>query len=158
MSLHATVYCDCFERGRLRTPPRPEWKVYLDESGARFPGTDRLEEKIAFDQWTWDACEHENGWLANHRLGNIAFIGWLRKVLDPHQDRLPVLREKVIYSGSHCCDWLTVPDVEQLGKELQALAQIHVPDPVREEWLREFESQLRDLVECALRVHKPIVF
>ena len=25
MGLDASVYCDCFERGRLRTPPRPEW-------------------------------------------------------------------------------------------------------------------------------------
>src|SRR5437763_826217 len=62
MGLDASVYCDCFERGRLRTQPRPEWGVHLDEDGGRAPATQDLEEQMAFDSWHLpETCEHEGG-------------------------------------------------------------------------------------------------
>jgi hypothetical protein len=159
MGLDAFVYCDCFERGRLRTPPRPEWGVYVGEEGGRSPTTQDLDEQIAFDVWnSRDACEHENGVLLHHRLGNIALIGLFRYLLNAQVDRLPVIVKKIIYSGSHCGDSLSLEMVEQLRAEVEALAQVHDKDRKNEQFLRNFEQQLRELVEFSRTVGKPIVF
>ena len=159
MGLDAVVYCDCFERGRLRTPPRPEWGVHVDADGGRSPTTQDLDEQIAFDVWdSRDACEHEGGFLLHHRLGNIALIGFFRQLLDGQVDRLPVIVTKIIHSGSHAGDSLSLEAVEQLEAELEALAQIHDNDRTNEQFLRHFEQQLRELIQCSRKVGKPIVF
>jgi hypothetical protein len=158
MGLDATVYCDCFERGRLRTQPRPEWKVYVDRDGTRASAAEPLTLQMAFDSWSMDACEHEDGVLLHHYLGNSAMIGFLGETLDPHAKRLPIVTSKVIYSGSHCGDFLTPAQVEQLALELEPLRRIYAPNPELEPRLRHFEQQLHELVDCALRVRKPIAF
>jgi hypothetical protein len=159
MGLDASVYCDCLERGRLRTPPRPEWGVHVDEEGARSPTTRDLDEKIAFDAWNHrDACEHEDGVLLHHRLGNSALINFFRAVLTEHAARLPVVVRKIVYSGIHAGDILSTEAVEQLAGELAVLSQVHVKDRKDEQFLRHFEHQLRELVECSRRVQKPVVF
>jgi hypothetical protein len=150
---------DCFERGRLRTPPRPDWGVHVDAEGGRSPTTQDLDEEIAFDTWNYrGACEHEDGVLLHHYLGNIALIALLRELLNGHVDRLPVIVKKVIYSGTHAGDSLSLETVGHLGAELEALARIHDKDPTNESFLRNFERQLRELVECARTIAKPIVF
>jgi len=159
MGLDAYVYCDCFERGRLRTQPRPEWGVYVHEEGWREPTTHDLEELLAFDAWNFrDACEHEDGVLLHHRLGNIGLIALFRQLLNSRVDQLPVIVNKIIYSGIHSNDSLTLDAVERLAVELDPLAQVHDADRETEALLRDFEHKLRNLVECARRVQKPIVF
>ena len=159
MGLDAVVYCDCFERGRLRTPPRPEWGVHVDTEGGRSPATQDLDEQIAFDAWnSRDACAHEDGVLLHHRLGNITLIGLFRRLLSGQADRLPVIVTKIIYSGTHAGDSLSLEAVEQLGTEVEALAQIHDKDRENDRFLRDFEQQLRELVDCSREVGKPIVF
>src|SRR5947208_1538866 len=159
MGLDASVYCDCLERGRLRTPPQPGWGVHVDEQGGRSPTTKDLDEQIAFDTWNYrDACEHEDGILLHHRLGNIGLIGFFRQVLSPHVDRLPVIVKKIIYNGIHAGDSLSPEAVEQLVTEIETLAEIHDTDRKDEQFLRHFEQQLRELVECSRKVGKPIVF
>lgn len=161
MGLDASVYCDCFERGRLRTQPRPEWGVYVDHhgGGGRWATTDDLDEEIAFDVWNdRDACEHEDGRLVHHYLGNISLIGLFRELLAPYSDRLPVIVTKVIYSGVHSGDLLSLEDVERLGGEVELLARVQDTNRRNEQFLRRFEGQLRELVECSRRVGKPIVF
>jgi hypothetical protein len=159
MGLDAKVYCDCLERGRLRTTPRPEWGVYVDETGARFPATDDLDQQIAFDTWnSEDACAHEDGVLLHHRLGNMGLIGLFRQQLNGYADRLPVIVHKIIYSGIHAGDWLSPDAVEQLAAELDFLAQVHDKDRKNEQFLRHFEYQLRELVASSRTVRKPIVF
>jgi len=159
MGLDATVYCDCLERGRLRVPPRPEWNVYVGEEGARYPGVKAHNQQIAFDSWDLRvACEHECGVLLHHHLGNIALIALFRKILQPHADRLPVLTTKVIYSGTHCGDFLATTQVEELAVEVEILSRVLCAEPRDEQFLRDFEQQLRSLIECSRRVHKPIAF
>jgi hypothetical protein len=158
MGLDASVYCDCFERRRLRTQPRPEWGVDVDEEGGRSATSRDLDQQIAFDAWNHSACEHEDGVLLHHRIGNIALIGLFRQLLNPHVDRLPVIVRKIIYSGSHAGDSLSLETVAQLGAEVEALAQVHDKDRKNEQFLRDFEQQLRELVEYSGKVGKPIVF
>jgi hypothetical protein len=159
MGLDASVNCDCFERGRVRTRPRPEWGVYVDEEGGRSPTTRDLDEQIAFDRWNLrEACQHEGGVLLHHRLGNVALIGLLRRLLNGRADRMPVIVKKVIYSGTHAGDSLSPQVVEQLGAELEILAQVHDENRENERFLRNFERQLHELVETSRTVRKPIVF
>lgn len=159
MGLDASVYCNCLERGRLRKPPRPEWGVYVDGEGGRSPTTKDLDEQVAFDTWNYrDACEHENGVLLHHRLGNVALIGLFRQLLNAYGDRLPVIVKKIIYSGTHAGDSLSLDVVKELAAEMDLLSQIHDNDRQNEQFLRHFEQQLRDLVECSRKVEKPIAF
>jgi hypothetical protein len=158
MSLDAVVYCDCFERNLCRTAPQPEWGVHVAEDGAREQTTKNLDEQIAFDIWNRDACEHENGVALHHRLGNAALIGLFRRLLSPRAGHLSIITSKVTYSGSHCGDCLCLADVQRLGDEVAVLAELHDADHSNEEFLRQFEQQLRELVECSLRLRKPIVF
>ena len=158
MGLDASVHCDCFERGLVRVPPQSSWKVYVDEEGGRAPGTDDVDEQIAFDAWNRWACEHEDGVVLHHRIGNIALVGLLRGLLRPVADRLPVVTGRIIHNGIHAGDSLSAADVERLGGEMAVLAEIHDPRPENEHFLRLFERQLRELVGCSLRLRKPIVF
>ena len=121
-------------------------------------GNHTLDESIAFDRWNRNACEHEKGILSDHRLGNISLIASLQSLLTPYAEHLTILLENVIYDGTHCGDFLPVSKVEVLKSELRRLSAIHFADPEDEMYMREFELQLRELVDCALRVSKPIVF
>lgn len=158
MGLDACVYCDCFERGLLRTPPQPVWGVFLNEDGARMPATSNLDEQMAFDAWDQAACAHEGGVALHHRLGNGALIGLFRELLRAHADRLSILFAKVIYSGVHAGDFLGLGDVERLGAEVSLLAEVRVDERRNERFLRHFEGQLRELVACSLSLRKPISF
>src|ERR1700685_3015921 len=97
MGLDATVYCDCVERNRLRSKPLPDWKVYVEECGARSSKTGRIEEDLAFDQWNFSACEHESGILLHHRIGNIATVALLRCTLSEHSELFAFTLSQVVY-------------------------------------------------------------
>ncbi len=158
MGLNATVYCNCFERGILRSAPLREWSVYIDETGARSGRTENLEQDLAFDRWSADACEHPDGVFLHHRLGNIAMIGFLRETLCQESEQFPLILSKVIYSGSHGGDFLMRIEVPGLLPELEALSHIHAADPLDEPLLRRFEEQLNELVQTSIELEKPISF
>jgi hypothetical protein len=158
MGLDAHVNCDCFEKGRMRTPPRAEWEVFVDEDGSRATRARDLETQLAFDEWSCGACEHENGIVIHHRIGNMATVRYIRGMLQQKPEDFPVIISKVVYSGVHAGDWLTVDEVNAMVAELDRLAQFHLPDPGDEEWLRYFEKLMHELAECSLRFKKPLVF
>lgn len=157
MGLDATVYCDCIERGRLRNPPLPHWKVYVDPSGCRFAHTDP-DDDLAFDAWNTTACEHEDGVLLHHYLGNTTRIGRIRETLSPYPDRFPLILGKVIYCGIHAGDRLSVEQVEALRAELDRLRALRPQDAAAEQRVRTFQNQLQELVAAALQLRKPISF
>src|SRR4051794_1580466 len=106
MGLDVMVYCDCYEKGKLRTPlPQPEL-VYTDASGQMcLQGEDPRADQHRFDAWQQEACEHGPlGWLVSHGLGNVARSGLLRELLSQTPDLFPLLLEKVLYNGTHCGD------------------------------------------------------
>ena len=60
MGLDASVYRDCYETGRLKSQPLPQWKVYVEPNGSRSNGAEDLDLQVAFDGWSnREACEHE---------------------------------------------------------------------------------------------------
>jgi hypothetical protein len=159
MGLDAVVYCNCFETGRINSAPKPEWDTRVHPDGQRDVGENMtLEQMMEFDDWSRTACEHPNGILVHHRLGNISAIGELRQALGRNADAFPIILSKVIYSGSHGGDHLEVFEVELLKRELEPLTELHTTDPDDEPFLRHFEHQLRDLIDWALRTKKPISF
>jgi hypothetical protein len=159
MSLNAFVCCDCFETGNLKTQPNPQWEVHVDADGSRAPGTSILKEQLAFERWSHtEACAHENGVLLHHRIGNIALVECLREQLQRYPDRFPLLLGKVVYNGVHAGDFIEPAEVERVKQELKPLAQLHSEDGETERFLRDFARQLKELIECATRVWKPIAF
>ena len=103
MGLDATVYCDCFEKGRVRTlPPQPEL-VYIEPTGQLSLRWDAPHaDQHAFYGWLADSCAHgPMGELVSHRLGNFALIGWLREILSKTPSHFPVLLTKVLYDAGH---------------------------------------------------------
>ncbi len=158
MGLDATVYCDCFERGRLRTPPLPQWNVHVDQSGARFARTGSLDEYLAFDQWNVTACEHEDGVMLHHYLGNMTRVGMVREGLSGNATSFPILLGKVVHDGTHAGDFLSVGQVDSLCPELDALTRVRPTDERQAKCVRDFEAQLKELVAVSLRLRKPISF
>jgi hypothetical protein len=76
MGLDATVYCNCFEMGMLREPPPCPDIVHVTPDGSLDCKSDDLDTLLSFDRWLLErACEHENGILLHHRIGNLALVG-----------------------------------------------------------------------------------
>ncbi len=159
MGLDVVVYCDCFEQNHLQSPPKPEWLPRIGKDGSRESGATEIDLVLAFDEWSfYHACEHENGILLHHYLGNIATIGKLNILLEEYKIQLPVLLEKVLYSGTHCGDFLAVEKIYQLKHEIDFLSTVHAENLHDEQILRYFEQQMKEVIECALSVKKPICF
>ena len=159
MGLDATVYCNCFETGKLRNPPRADFDVYVSEEGGLECRNADLDTQIAFDAWRYnDACEHEDTTLLHHRIGNISLVGLLRHELDKKAEDFPIILTKFIYSGSHCGDFLTMDDIRELQHEMPRLKDFRCDDTESQTFVDGFYKQLVELIECATAVKKPIVF
>jgi hypothetical protein len=159
MGLDAAVYCDCFENGRLKGPPPPGCRLEVAHDGCLLCGSDNLDVQLAFDQWHLKcACEHANGILVHHRFGNIALVAALRAELARFPDQFPLLLSRVVYNGIHSGDFIEVQNLPLLLLEAGKLTEIHSENPDTEEFLRVFEMQMAELVQCALDVGKPVTF
>jgi hypothetical protein len=184
MALNAHIFCDCFKEGRLRVPPPFPDRIFLDDQGeVTWRGPSTLEEDLEFDDWRFNkACPHSGFVLLEHRLGNIWGIQWIRETLqqiskDPAAE-FPVLRLKVVHSGSHSGSHLTQEEVRVLGGELNRLreaelgelrlskenplparAVVHPPATAEDlAFVRGVFSKLEELVALSLKLGRPIAF
>ena len=113
----------------------------------------------SFDQWQLSrACEHELGVLLYHHIGNIATVAAIRTELAREGAKFPLLLSKVLYNGTHGGDFLTVEEVKSLPQEVAALHGLQCNDPDLAESLQVFAAQMAELVDCSLRVRKPLAF
>jgi hypothetical protein len=157
MGLDATVYCNCYETGRLRTPPPPSASVYVYEDGSLACGN--VEAEKEFDEWLENgACEHKGGVAIGHYLGNLTRVGLVREGLREYADTFPMMLGKVVYNGVHCGDYIGLDEIERLREEVLRLESIHSAEPRHERALRYFEEQMHELIACALQMKKPIAF
>jgi len=161
MGLDAFVFCDCYEKGRLREPPPTGVILRVEPDGALGREQDRatLEADLAWDEWLEHrACEHKGGILLRHRLGNISLVGLLRAELQREAERFPILVTKVVYSGSHTGDFLRVEEIPALQSELKVLRDIRCSSRNAERFMSEFREQMLELAATALSISKPIAF
>jgi hypothetical protein len=178
MGLDACVYCDCFEKGRLRESP-PKGITLMVETDGSLGHVEKnldLEIFIEWDRWREEfACEHPRGELLSHRLGNISSIGIIRHELEREPARFPILLTKVVYSGSHAGDFLPLDTNPALRQELELLDDFKcsnkpfrsfnpfyslkifkAPSPAA--FVSAFRTQMLELVAASKSVNKPIVF
>ncbi|MGB7621803.1 MAG: hypothetical protein WBN92_05590 [Terriglobia bacterium] len=165
MGLDAFVFCDCVEKKRLKTRhPFPELLVILPDGSPDVETTDPKKQE-RHDRWMEKrACRHEQCMLAGEWLGNGTWISelWteINRVSRKWRKKFPVLRDQVIYCGTHTGDYLPLKDVRKLEREIKFLrAQDLEKAKVKDiEGMNEFLSKLEKLVKASLKVGKPIAF
>lgn len=159
MSLDACVYCNCFESGKLlHEPPRADF-VTIGPDGSRcYALDDSYASYMEFDNWNRNACPHADGELVYYRIGNIALVGILRDELSRYPSDFPILLSKFLYNGIHGGDWIPVSDFPALRLEAMKLSEISSSKRENQQWLDGFRMQLRNLINAAIQVNKPIVF
>ncbi len=168
MGLDATVYCNCIERGLLRVPhPYPDL-LFLDDDGKPGIHSSDLETQIQHDKWEYGSpCAHDCMQAASERLGNAGGIGYIGDLLAdiskrPGGPALPVLLENVLYSGTHCGDFLTILQVSQLDDELQQLKRVDIAlggiTRRDQDLIRTLVAKLQKLVDASRLMNKPISF
>jgi hypothetical protein len=92
--------------------------------------------------------------ITSARLGNMALIMHLFAVISGAVPTATVMIEKVLYSGTHTGDRITVEEVRQLRCELDKVEQAISGDVE----VVAFVSRLRAVVEVALQNERPITF
>ena len=161
MGLNAFVCCDCYEMGKVKTPPPQPELVYVDPISGEvlLHWEEKGADQKRFFDWLSSACKHGPiGHLVSHRLGNIALVGFLRELFQKTPEHFPTLLTKVVYDGVHGGDVLPLSDVDKIASEMSAVHTLHCSDKSDEVLLREFERQMLELIQAAKSVFKPIVF
>lgn len=82
----------------------------------------------------------------------------MRSALETSGLPFPIMLKNVIYSGTHTGDYLTAEQVRLLKREVDQIALVNLADSDEEKYLRDFEINMRNLVECSIRLNKPIAF
>ncbi len=170
MGLDACVYCDCVEKGRLRTPPPRPDLLYIEADGSPEIRSDEIKLCIAFDAWRDNSpCPHEQLCLADYHLGNMSGIGRIRRIVRQVANQqiakepgaaFPLLWTRVVYSGIHAGDFLTPQETRELGDELIQLKAHDLRQLTLEDrcFAENFLAALTELVEASKAVGKPISF
>jgi hypothetical protein len=161
MGLDAFVFCDCHEKGRLRTPPPAGVSLKLEADGSlgRVSDDGTIESDLSWDDWRERrACEHAGGILLHHRLGNISLIGLLRSELQREPSRFPILLTQVVYNGSHGGDYIAVETIPALQRELELLGEFRSSTREAAGFMAQFHAQMSELAATARTITKPIAF
>ena len=153
--MDASVHCNCIKEGKAPPHPFPELLAF-DQTGEpilKKEGEIRLDLRLAHDKWHRNSCAH-SGYLVDRRLGNISLVAYVREFLQSHSPNdFPLMLERVVYSGSHCGDWIALSDVPQLLAETRRLQGL-TSDPL----ILEFANDVAALAEASLATGNPIVF
>jgi hypothetical protein len=167
MGLDAVVFCDCVEKGCLLVPHPYPRLLYIAGNGSpeiRSKDPAKIHEH---DNWMdLPPCKHEGMMLADCSVGNMMFVPHLRDILSAVATKrghaCPVLLGKVLYSGTHCGDHLTLRDVGRLSNELDSLKGAKLSTAALSgEDAQQIATAMRDLrrlVKTSLAVIKPIAF
>jgi hypothetical protein len=155
MGLNASVRCNCIKEGKPPPPPFPE-RLAFDETGEptlKSDGDINLKLWLKHDKWYRDSRPH-SGYLVEKRLGNVASVAYVRGFLEDNSpDSFPFLLERVVYSCTHCGDWVAVSDVPQPLNETRKLQGL-TSDPL----ILQFTNDVIELAEASIATENPIVF
>jgi hypothetical protein len=157
MRLQAYVFCDCYERGRVKLPP-PEPKIVgvltNGDVACKQPTPAQYQ---AFLEWRYLACHHRDGLIIGGLLGHRLSVEVMHKAMLPHRGTFPFFFRKVLGCKpktrfSH----LTLKQVEQLQIELVRMKKFHLSDRKHDNELRYYLGQMKQLVRAALKFQQPI--
>jgi hypothetical protein len=144
MALGASVRCNCIKEGKAPPHPFPELLAF-DKTGEpilKKEGEISLDLCLEHDKWYRNSCAH-SGCLVNRRLGNMSLVAYVREFLQSNSPNdFPLLLERVVYSGTHCGDWIAAGDVRQLLAETRRLQGL-ASDPL----ILEFANDVTALAE-----------
>jgi hypothetical protein len=165
MGLDATVYCNCIRQGLTKNAhPFPEF-LDIGEEGYPIISSNNLDIQMAHDLWQlYDACEHEDCILLHHHIGNAGLISELAQIVSdldlPTRTYYPIILNQVLYSGTHCGDYISGEMIDALSKELNQLAQAapRVTNHEARTLVKRFIKQFRELIIAAKTTANPIVF
>ncbi len=155
--LHAFVFCDCYEQGRLkRQPHNPEIVAVLPNGDLGYYRATR-EQHAAFVAWRSHACRHPEGVVTGGQLGYRLPREVLHRAMSRHNRAFPIFIRKVLgckpnTHNSH----LTLKQVEKLQAELVRLKNFHLADRKLDHELRCFYGQMKQLVRAAVKFQKPV--
>ena len=168
MGLDAIVFCDCIEKKRLKVlHPLPK-QLYIAPNGSPQIRSNDLHKIEQHDEWMEvPPCNHEFMQADGAELGNATHIQMVRNALaavldDPRRSKCPILMKRVLYSGTHTGDHLTVKQVQRLADELQSLqkADLSNSSMLLEEanGVNATLKAIRRLSNVPLKLNKPIAF
>lgn len=158
MALDGFVYCDCYEKGNLRSNPPNGVNVVVTETGEISCETSDEDLWLKFSAWKRaKACLHTGMILVHLRLGKVAAIDALRAELQKEARDFPILLQNVVYSGTHTCDWIPVSKLPALAEEVKRLKPEAV-SPGAADSVRLFKIKMAELIIAAQHVGKPICF
>jgi hypothetical protein len=91
---------------------------------------------------------------AHHRLGNIDAISFLRSEVSRLLGPESLLIQKVLYSGTHCGDIISLDSIAPLWVELAGIESAANQSTC----LRDFVAAMQELIRAAADESNPIVF
>jgi hypothetical protein len=155
--LCAFVFCDCYEKGRLkRPPPNPEIVAVLPNGDLGYRSATPAQHE-AFVAWRAHACRHPEGRVTGGKLGHALPIDVVRDAFSPHRRAFPMFVGKVLNCQPHTRNsHLTLNQVHKLKAELDRLKTFQCGDPKIARELPYLRGQMKQLVRAALKFHKPI--
>jgi len=157
MKLDAVVFCNCFEKGRLRAPPPPGCRLVIASDGGLVCDSGDFYVQAAFLHWLYEqACDHPYGRLIHLSLADWEGLTALRRVLRETPGRGAMLLSRVLRPNIREIEVIAPQELGALRAEILALGDLHWHDREIETLLRVFESRMAELVECAMFANKPI--
>ena len=98
MGLDASVYCNCYKTGKVKSPPPHIELVEIDYDGDVFICTPDDEKYFEFERWKQTACEHEGMVLIECRLGNMSTAGHIAaKIKLAGENFFPIILNKIFF-------------------------------------------------------------
>jgi hypothetical protein len=157
MKLQAYVFCGCYEHGRVKRPPPDPEIVDVSTNGDVGCHQPTPAQYQAFLKWRYRACHHRDGLITGGPLGRRLPVEVMHKAMFPHRRTFPIFVRKVLGCKPQTrFSPLTLKQVEQLQIELVRMKKFHLSDRKRENELRYYRGQMRQLVRAALKFQQPI--
>lgn len=155
--LCAFVFCDCYEKGRLRRPPpNPEIVTVLPNGDLGYHDATPAQHQ-AFVAWRAHACRHPEGRVTGGKLGHALPIDVVRDAFSPHRRAFPIFVGKVLNCRPHTRNsHLTLKQVHKLKAELDRLKTFQCNDRKIAREMRYLRGQMKQLASAALKFRKPI--
>lgn len=157
VKLQAYVFCDCYQRSRLKhPPPNPEIIAVLPNGDLGYSRATR-KQHTDFVAWRSHACRHPEGVVTGGELGHKLSRKVLHRAMSPHKRAFPLFVQKILGCKPHTRDsHLTTKQVGKLQSELVRLKDFSLPEPKLDLELRWYYGQVKQLVRAAMKFRKPI--